>query len=102
MPAAVSSGVRRDGRVRVHMPVDLRNGSWGPDLDDEAFTIDLSSRGIRVCTILGLSPGELVVITAIDEQERPIEGRVVWVGSAGTTLERQAGIEFLKPLFRLV
>ena len=102
MPEAVPTGARRDGRVQLRLPVDLRTGSQVQQIDDEAYTVDLSNLGIRVCTILGLTPGETVTITTDDEKEQAIPGRVVWVGSVGTVLEGQAGVEFLKPLFRPV
>jgi hypothetical protein len=99
---SLAKPARRDCRVRVRMPVHLRSESRVRENDEEAYTIDLSSLGIRIHTVSGLTPGATVAITPRDEEERPIEGRVAWVGSAGTALEGQAGIEFLNSLFRPV
>ncbi len=100
MSEAIAVHARRDGRVRVRLPVDLGRESHAQKIDEEAYTIDLSSLGIRLWTVLALAPGERVAIVTPDEEDRPIQGRVVWVGSAGTVLAGQVGIEFLRALFR--
>ena len=88
----------RAERMNVQMPVTLRADSKTQSEEHVASTVDLSNNGVRVRANAGLLPGQAVTIVTNSGEPRTLPGRVVWVGSVGTRLEGQAGIEFLKPL----
>jgi hypothetical protein len=89
--------LRRSQREAVTIPVTLVVRSEGSKVDHEAYTIDISLRGVCVRTALELVPGEQVGVVPKGEFPHAIPARVVWVrGEFG--LWSVAGLEFLQTL----
>jgi hypothetical protein len=64
-------------------------------MEHDAYTVDLSRRGIRVRSTFVLFPGEIVGIVPWGDSGEAIPCRVVWVQRGYTSL---AGLEFLDTL----
>lgn len=70
----------------------------GEEVDQSAFTVDLSQYGLRLQTAASLAPGQPVGLLPDDRSGGVIGARVVWVGKVETDQAGQAGLEFLRPL----
>ncbi len=89
---------RRSDRIFVRLPITLLVDSETEKIAQDAFTVDLSQLGVRVRTELALSPGQAVDVFPNRGLRHPIPSRVIWVGEQRTLQEREAGLEFLKPI----
>jgi len=96
MQVSSSASVRRSLRVPATIPISLLLECEDPQTGHDAYTVDLSSIGVRVRTSFVLSPGEMVGIVACGDSGVGIRSRVVWVqqSSGNGSL---AGLEFLDP-----
>jgi hypothetical protein len=97
MQTAPFGHLRRSQRDIATIPVTLVVRSESSKVDHEAYTIDISLRGVCIRTALELVPGEQVGIVPKGEFPHAIPARVVWVrGESG--LWYVAGLEFLQTL----
>ena len=99
VPMRVSSSAlaRSVQRVSATIPISLLLEWEGAKTEHDAYTVDLSSRGVRLRTTFVLFPEERVGIVPLGDATHAIPSRVVWVerSSASGCL---AGIEFLATL----
>jgi len=94
MQVSSSALARSAHRVSATIPISLLLDWEGSKTEHDAYTVDLSSRGVRLRTTFVLFPGEKVGIVPLGDAGQAIPSRVVWVerSSAAGCL---AGLEFL-------
>jgi len=98
MGNAPATDLGRSQRIPATIPIRLVVESQGLRLEQEASTIDLSLRGLRVRTPLALLPGQTVRVIARGDYLHTIPARVVWVQRAEADPWALAGLEFLETL----
>lgn len=93
----LSSGpVRRLQRVSATIPIGLLLEGEDSRTEHDAYTVDISRRGVRVRTAFALFPGQMVGIVPSGDSGQAMPSRVVWVErSSAWSL---AGLEFLDAL----
>jgi hypothetical protein len=97
MQTVPSADLRRSQREVATIPVSLVVRSEARKVDNEAYTIDISLRGVCVRTALELVPGEQVGVVPKGEFPHAIPARVVWVRGEADFWS-VAGLEFLQTL----
>jgi hypothetical protein len=97
MQVSSSAPARSAQRVSATIPISLLLDWEGSKIEHDAYTVDLSSRGLRVRTTFVLFPGEMVGIVPSGEAGQAIPSRVVWVERSSVS-GCLAGIEFLDTL----
>ncbi len=99
VPMQVSSAPveRRLQRLSATIPISLLLSREDCTTEFDAYTVDVSHKGLRVRTTFVLLPGDLVGIAPGSDSEQAIASRVVWAqrSSLGGSL---AGLEFLETL----
>jgi hypothetical protein len=98
MPSVSSAHLRRSRRILGTIPISLSVEWEDPKTEHDAYTVDLSRRGVRVRTTFVLSPGEMVGIVPWGDSGPAIPTRVVWVQRPGSGRGSLAGLEFLDTL----
>jgi hypothetical protein len=88
---------RRLDRLSATIPISVLLSRENYQAEFDAYTVDVSHRGIRLRTNFALFPGDMLGIAQGDEPNTSIPSRVVWVQrtSVGGSL---AGLEFLTGL----
>jgi hypothetical protein len=86
---------RRLERLSATFSISLLLSRENHSTEFEAYTVDISHRGLRVRTNFVLFPGDLIGIAPGTEAEQGIASRVVWAqrSSLGGSV---AGLEFLE------
>ncbi len=88
---------RRWPRARANVPVRLALEYRGQTILRDSTVLDLSNRGIRVLAGPEFTPGLIVRVIPNEGADFAEKARVVWIGPAASSSERQAGLEFLDP-----
>jgi hypothetical protein len=85
---------RRVQRLSATIPVSLLLAREDYTTEFDAYTVDVSHKGLRVRTNFALFPGDMIGIAPGTESEAAIPSRVVWAqrSALGGSL---AGLEFL-------
>ena len=83
---------RRFQRISTTVPVTLLLDREGTQTECEAYTVDLSQKGIRVRATSMLTPGETVGIAHWSESSQTVMARVVW--ALPSHLGSLAGLEY--------
>ena len=88
---------RRLQRLSATIPVSLLLSRNEGTTEFDAYTVDVSHKGLRVRTNFVLYPGDVIGIRPATESEPAISTRVVWAqrSAQGGSL---AGLEFLDTL----
>ena len=82
---------RKEERVRIELPVDLRGSTQS--LKDQLRTVDISNSGVRIAGLNEpLVSGEVVKLSC---GPREAAFRVVWMGQPGTSKQGHAGLACL-------
>jgi CheY-like chemotaxis protein len=85
---------RREPRIAVSLPVEVRGQAHQESFRQTASLIDVSHRGARIGGMaFHVKAGEIVHLVTDDGGAR---FRVIWVGEPGTPLEGQIGLQSLK------
>lgn len=94
MEASPSLAERRLQRLPATIPISLLLAREDFSTEFDAYTVDVSHKGMRVRTTFALFPGDRIGIAAGSEFEQSISSRVVWSqrSAQGGSL---AGLEFL-------
>ncbi len=93
-----SAHLRRTQRVSATIPISLLLQGKDSKTEHDAYTVDLSRKGVRVRTTFALLPGMMVGIVPTGDFGQAIPTRVVWVQRSGSVSGSLAGLEFLDPL----
>jgi hypothetical protein len=76
--------------------LELRYGGW--ELQQRAYTVDVSSKGLRVRTEPALNAGDRIHFSSNTGGLPPGHYRVVWARRGGSEELCEAGLELLPPL----
>jgi hypothetical protein len=98
MQPVSSAHLRRSQRLSATIPISLLVEREDPKTEHDAYTVDLSRKGVRVRTTFVLFPGEMVGIVPWGDPGQAIPTRVVWVRRPGSGRGSLAGLEFLETL----
>ena len=85
---------RREDRIPIRLPVQLCR-SAGSEKFEPAYTLDISNSGVRLGDLQ--EPVQVGEVLEIHCGGRKARFRVVWIGSPGTPVQGQAGLEGLAP-----
>jgi PilZ domain-containing protein len=93
----MSSPKRRDRRVRAVLPVRVSSSDGSLRLNSTAAcTLDIAARGARLGGINFF--GEMGTIVTVERGVQRANFKVVWIGSPGTAIQGQIGLESLEPV----
>ncbi|PYV24389.1 MAG: hypothetical protein DMG24_11580 [Acidobacteria bacterium] len=98
MPKLTGAERRRSERKPVTTSLVFEVDLERNQIAGNAFAVDLSELGARIRSSINLQPGQLITIIPKEGRAQAVPSRVIWVGEAGTTREREAGIAFLEPI----
>jgi hypothetical protein len=93
MQQVSSANLRRSQRLSAIIPISLLMDWEDSKTEHDAYTVDLSRKGMRVRSTFVLSPGDAVGIVPWGDSGPAIPSRVVWVQrGCGSIL---AGLEWV-------
>lgn len=96
MPAATFAytAERRSERLSATIPISLMLAREDYTTEFEAYTVDVSPKGVRVRTNFVLYPGDMIGMAPATGSEPALTSRVVWAqrSALGGSL---AGLEFV-------
>ena len=95
MKSIFSIETRRSLRQPISNFIRIAVASEGYEVEHSAFTIDQSLSGVRVRTVVPLSPGGAIVISRREGSCHIVPARVVWVRRPISKVGHIAGLEFL-------
>jgi hypothetical protein len=90
-----STHLRRSPRLSATIPISLSMKWQDSKTEHDAYTVDLSFKGIRVRSTFERFPGEIVGVAPWGDSGETIPYRVVWVQRGRAPL---AGLECLDTL----
>lgn len=85
---------RRWKREKAAIPISLVLEAAPSHVDDSAFTVDVSPRGVSVRTKLALVRGEWVAVITREKKPRSIPARVIWVQKDESGHPTLTGLQF--------
>jgi len=84
---------RRWERQPAAIPISLVSEADPLKTDDSAITVDVSPRGVGICTKLAVAPGEWVKVAAKGKFRHAIAALVIWVREDESGHRTFAGLE---------
>jgi hypothetical protein len=85
--------MKLEKRVQIVLSVRVHKSTQPPNIWDTACTYDISAGGARLTGMLGQY--EVSEVVTLERGKYRADFRVAWVGSEGTPLHRQMGVQLL-------